>query len=145
MAVPVHVSPVEAAQAAVVSEALGLDTWAGGLDVLTPSLPEPVRVPSELGQVMRTVIEAMAQGATITIATTPAELTTTVAAKHLGVSRPTLMKMIAQGEIAAHKVGSHTRLRTSDVNELRHRRWLAKRAAFADLRDFEEFIGMDDE
>ena len=46
----------------------------------------------------------------------PQELTTTVAAKRLGISRPTLMKLIREGKIPAHKVRSHMRLLTTDVS-----------------------------
>ena len=46
-------------------------------------------------------------------------MTTTVAAQRIGVSRPTLMKAIRAGELPAHKVGSHFRIRTEDADAFR--------------------------
>jgi hypothetical protein len=48
------------------------------------------------------------------------------------------MKMIARGEIQAHKVGRHTRLRSSDVMEFRKARQTRRREAFEDLRELED-------
>ncbi|GAB79191.1 DNA binding domain-containing protein, excisionase family [Austwickia chelonae] len=97
--------------------------------------PQPL--PSALDHVLRQAIRILASGQTVTVGSRPATLTTTAAAAALGVSRPTLMKMIRKGEIPAHKVGSHTRLRTDDVDEARRRRRADQRAAFDALRELE--------
>ena len=52
----------------------------------------------------------------------PKELTTTAAAKLLGVSRPTLMKWVGEGRLASHKVGRHTRFESEDVLRLKEQR-----------------------
>lgn len=96
---------------------------------------ERTPVPPALGRILQQVIETMATGGTVTVMSTPKELTTSTAAAMLGVSRPTMLKMIADGRIPAHKVGSHHRLMTDDVQrELRARR-ARERAAFLALRD----------
>ena len=46
-------------------------------------------------------------------------MTTTVAAQRIGISRPTLMKAIRSGDLPAHKVGSHFRIRTEDADAFR--------------------------
>lgn len=78
---------------------------------------EPGRrpLPADLAAIISRVVEVMANGGTITIGSLPEELSTNVAAEQLGVSRPTLMKMIHAGEIPAHKVGTHHRLKATDV------------------------------
>ena len=113
------------------------------LDGFSASLKsgESVSIPRELANMLRQVLQAVADGKTITIGTLPEELTTTVAAQQLGVSRPTLMKMISEGEIAAHKVGTHTRLKTSDVTAFRRERLARQRAAFDELRAIEDELG----
>jgi hypothetical protein len=47
------------------------------------------------------------------------------------------MKMIQEGVIEAHKVGTHTRLRTQDVLEARRARRERERAAFEALLEAE--------
>ena len=75
----------------------------------------------------------------------PDELTSTVAADILGVSRPTLLRWTREGLIESFKVGSHTRFRRSDVLRLREQRETERREAFEKLRaldaedDFELF------
>ena len=68
----------------------------------------------------------------------PEELTTTVAAKLLGVSQPTLMKMIDRGDIPAHKVMSEHRLKTSDVRAFQKARLERQRVAFDELRTLDD-------
>lgn len=93
-----------------------------------------VALPRELSAVISRILRIMAEGGAVTVTTMPEELTTTTAAKELGISRPTLMKMIKVGKIRAHKVGTHTRLRTADVLALRRARLERRREAFDELR-----------
>ena len=94
-------------------------------------------LPRELGVLLQEVLRAMASGATVTVMSTPAEITTSTAAAMLGISRPTLMKMITDGAIPAHKVGTHTRLLTEDVTAAKRARRVRERAAFAALLEAE--------
>ncbi len=94
-------------------------------------------LPRELGVLLQNVLQAVASGATVTVVTTPDVVTTSTAAAMLGISRPTLMKMIREGQIEAHKVGTHTRLRAQDVLEARRARRERERAAFAALLEAE--------
>ena len=101
---------------------------------------EPERLPAELARILATVMEVLASGGSVTIGSLPEELTTTVAAEQLGVSRPTLMKLIRQGHLKAHKVGSHTRVRLADLQAFRRARLEAQQRAFDDLRRMEELL-----
>ncbi|MFC0451437.1 helix-turn-helix domain-containing protein [Rhodococcus jostii] len=99
-------------------------------------------VPPELARILTAVVAVVAAGGTVTIGSVPSEVTTTTAAQMLDISRPTLMKLIGEGEIPAHKVGSHTRLKSSDVIAYQERLRDAQRVAFDDLRAFEDAEGM---
>lgn len=79
----------------------------------------------------------------MTIHSLPQELTTTMAAKMLDVSRPTLMKLIGEQRLPAHKVGSHTRLSTADVLAFRNEQREGRRRAFDELRKLDEEIGIE--
>ncbi|MGW6421313.1 helix-turn-helix domain-containing protein [Nocardia sp. NPDC055053] len=99
--------------------------------------------PEELAEILTKVVRIVAAGGTVTIGSMPDELTTSSAADLLGISRPTLMKLVREGQITAHKVGTHTRLDTVDVLAYRDRLRQRQRAALQQLRDFEEAEGLD--
>ncbi|WP_260684570.1 helix-turn-helix domain-containing protein [Rhodococcus sp. KBS0724] len=71
-------------------------------------------VPPELANILTEAIRIIAAGGTVTLGSIPDELTTTNAADMLDISRPTLRKLIQSRQIPAHKVGSHTRLKTDE-------------------------------
>jgi excisionase family DNA binding protein len=100
----------------------------------------PVGLPPELASILATVIEVMARGGSVTIGSLPEELTTSVAAEQLGISRPTLMKMIQNGEISAHRKGTHHRLKLSDVLAAKRARLERQRQAFDELRALEDAL-----
>lgn len=95
-------------------------------------------VPPELSALIAQVVQAVAAGHTVTVSSMPEELTTTAAAKLLGISRPTLMRKIKSNEIPARKVGTHTRVRTSDVLAEQRARRQRQLAAFEELRALED-------
>lgn len=100
-------------------------------------------IPPALAAVITRVIETLARGGTLTVGSMPEEVTTTVAAQHLGVSRPTLIKLIDSGVIPARKVGTHRRLRSADVVAYKRQRLEEQKAAFAELLELEDELGLD--
>lgn len=100
-----------------------------------------VDIPDHLASFVSHVINTVAQGATIQVRTMPEEVSTTVAADHLGVSRPTLMKMIREGAVRAHMVGTHHRLKWSDVEAFEARRTVDRPKAARHLRDLGRELG----
>ncbi|GAB3162621.1 helix-turn-helix domain-containing protein [Myceligenerans halotolerans] len=99
---------------------------------------ERVQVPAELSAVISQVVETIARGGVVTVGRMPEELTTTVAARELGISRTTLLKMVAAGELPAHKVGSHTRVRSADVLAAKRARLARQRKALEELIELED-------
>ena len=84
-------------------------------------------LPSEVFEVLREVLQAMSQGLAITIAPQHTVLTTGEAADLLGVSRPTLVRLLESGEIPFEQPGRHRRVRLADLiaYQARSRRALA--------------------
>lgn len=80
---------------------------------------ESQEIGDALSQVIQQVLHALAQGQHIEIRTTPQFLTTTMAARRIGISRPTLMKAIRAGDLPAFEVGTHTRILTEDADTFR--------------------------
>ena len=104
-----------------------------------------------LNQVISRVLRALAQGQSIDIQPVPRDLTTTVAAQRIGISRPMLMKAIRSGELPAHKVGSHFRIRPEDADTFRknllaqkvaeNKRELQELWAFEEENNLDEILG----
>ena len=92
----------------------------------------------DFADLLARVLREIADGHTVTVGSVPPELTTTVAAEQLGVSRTTLMTWVRTGELPSHKVGTHTRVKTADVVALRNRRVRAQRAALEELLALED-------
>lgn len=90
-----------------------------------------------LVELVSSVLSGAARGP-VSVTVMPDELTTTQAAELLGVSRPTLMKLVNGGNLPAHKVGSHTRLNPRDVLRLQELRRIERATAFAALRVWDE-------
>ena len=64
---------------------------------------------------MKRVVEAMLMGRAVTLAPQSMTLTTQQAADLLGVSRPTVVRLISDNQIAADRVGNRHRLQLDDV------------------------------
>lgn len=115
---------------------------------LTVSGNESQEIGDALSQVIQQVLHALAQGQRIEIRTSPQYLTTTMAARRIGISRPTLMKAIRSGELPAFKVGSHFRIRTGDAEVFRktllEKTIAQKEQALKDLWNFEEENNLND-
>ena len=90
---------------------------------------EHLVLPPEVFEVLRDVVEAMASGQAVTIAPVHQRLTTQEAADLLGVSRPTLVKLLETGEIPFEQPGRHRRVRLADVLASRERASVERRAA----------------
>lgn len=69
-------------------------------------------------------------------------LTTQAAADLLGVSRPFVVKLIDKGQMAAEMVGTHRRVRLSEVERYRARRREKAEAAMDELVALTEELGL---
>lgn len=103
-----------------------------------------VRLPPALSDFLRRTLETVAAGGRVTFASMPEVVSTTVAAEMLGISRPTLMKLIDDGQLKSHKVGTHTRLKSADVADFRRERSRKQRAAFNEMRAIEAELELRD-
>ncbi|MGO1592917.1 MAG: helix-turn-helix domain-containing protein [Ancrocorticia sp.] len=104
----------------------------------------PIKLSPELSGVVLNLLRDLGSGARISVVSAPEELTTTEAARVIGISRPTLMKAVRNGDIESFKVGSHTRFKNEEVQAFRQRRQAAQHAAFDRLRSLEEDLNIAD-
>jgi excisionase family DNA binding protein len=83
---------------------------------------EQVEVPAAVYRVLRQVIEAMTRGLAVTVMPQSQTLTTQQAADLLGVSRPTLVRLLETEKIPFERVGAHRRVLLRDVLAYREQR-----------------------
>jgi excisionase family DNA binding protein len=90
---------------------------------------EQVSVPEEVYRVLIHVVQALREGKVITVIPRTQRLTTQEAADFLGVSRPTLVKLLEQGKIPYDQPGRHRRILFSDLIRYQRRRRAEQRDA----------------
>nr|MDT0659675.1 helix-turn-helix domain-containing protein [Micromonospora sp. DSM 115978] len=78
-------------------------------------------VPEELYGILRDVVTALSQGLAISIAPHNTMLTTQEAADLLNISRPTLVRLLTDGEIPHTMRGRHRRVLLRDILDYRER------------------------
>lgn len=86
-------------------------------------------LPTPVAEALAEILEAAADGERALVLRSPEDLTTEQAAAVLGVSRPTVVRLVESGKLRARMVGTHRRLSLSDV--LAHREASAKRRSEA--------------
>ncbi|MHA6801149.1 helix-turn-helix domain-containing protein [Bounagaea algeriensis] len=94
---------------------------------------EEVELPEPVYRALQEVVTAMAQGMAITVAPHNTMLTTQEAADMLGVSRPTLIKLLSSGEISYSMHGRHRRVRLADVVAYQQRTRQEREAALHEM------------
>jgi excisionase family DNA binding protein len=72
-------------------------------------------LPKSANALLYRLMNEMAQGNSVAIIPEQAELTTQEAADQINVSRPHLIRLLEDGKIPFHKVGSHRRIKANDL------------------------------
>ena len=109
-----------------------------------PAKDHPVELPEEVYQVLRHVVDAMQKGLSVTISPTSQTLTTQQAADLLGISRPTLIKVLDNHKLPYTRAGSHRRIALTDVLDYREKRRHEQYAAIeATSADVDEVVDID--
>ena len=87
-----------------------------------PGRDDQVAVPAEVHRVLVQVVESLQSGKAVTVAPLSMTLTTQQAADLLNVSRPTVVKLIEDGQIPFERLSHRRQLRLADVIAYRDRR-----------------------
>ena len=90
---------------------------------------EQVPLPEEVYRVLVEVVQAMREDKVITLVPRTQRLTTQEAADFLGVSRPTLVKLLEEGKIPYEQPGRHRRIMFTDLLAYQERLREERRAA----------------
>jgi len=102
-------------------------------------LPEPI------AEVLSEVASALAQGQAVTVAPQHTTLTTQQAADLLGVSRPTLVKLLEAGELPYTQPGRHRRIRLTELLAYRERIRTERKEGLDELARISDDAGLYDD
>jgi excisionase family DNA binding protein len=103
-----------------------------------------VQLPASLVRVLVEAANQLAQGNSVAILHYEQELTTQQAADLLSVSRPYLIKLLENGQIPYHHVGSHRRIRIGDLLEYKRSRDRLRRDHLNEMVRVSESLGLYD-
>ena len=101
-----------------------------------------VVLPAEAVRLLVRILTHMANGSAVTVLPVQAELTTQQAADLLGISRPYLVRLLEDGQIPFHKVGTHRRVRAVDVMEFRRARGAEAKSVLDELTREAQELGL---
>lgn len=113
----------------------GIDTAVGKPGQAMLVGPDGVQrpIPTELFLVLEQAATLLALGDGVTIMPNAAKLTTQEAADFLGISRPTLVKLLEGGAIPFETVGRHRRVTLRDVVHYQEHARAERRATLRDI------------
>ena len=78
----------------------------------------PIELSPQIAHILRTIVGELHNGRSITVVAHDAKWTTQQAADHLGVSRPTLIKMLDKFSVPVETTGRHRRIAFGDLRDL---------------------------
>lgn len=124
------------------AQARELTEWIDSHQTPDLSIVGKIELPREIAGLLSRALKIIAAGGSVTLGSLPEQLSTTVAADVLGVSRTTLMKLVRENALPHEKVGSHTRLHRDDVLDLKAKRIQKQRAALRELIELEDSLDL---
>lgn len=101
-----------------------------------------ITMPAEAVASLAEILRHMAHGNTVSIVPIHADLTSQEAADLLNVSRPYLVKLLDEGKIPSRKVGTHRRVRLSDLLEFKRKDDARRRKALDELVNEGQILGL---
>ena len=99
-------------------------------------------LPPSVARALVDLLTDVAEGRSVSVASSGEELTTREAAELLNVSRPHLVKLLEEGEIPFHKVGTHRRVYREDVLDYKARQREEAEEAMQNLADQAQELGL---
>lgn len=103
---------------------------------------EPVTIPTAAFRLLVRILAEMANGNAVRLIPHHAELTTQEAAELLNVSRPYVVRLLDDGRIPFHRVGTHRRVLFKDVMTYKTEHRRARVAALDRLSDLDQELGL---
>lgn len=101
-----------------------------------------VELPTSALRLLVDILAELADGNAVKVLPVHAELTTQEAADLLNVSRPHLVKLLEEGQLAFHRTGKHRRVKFADLMAYKEMRAAESEQAMALLAQQAQDLGM---
>lgn len=101
-----------------------------------------LKLPPKVLRLFADMLGSLAQGHAVAIMPKELHISTQEAAMFLNVSRPYLIRMLDEGKIPYHKVGTHRRIKFEDVVAYKEERQKTSQAALQELMDQAQELDM---
>jgi len=101
-----------------------------------------VNMPVSALRLLVDVLTELGEGNTVKLVPIHAELTTQEAADLLNVSRPTLIKLLDDGEIPFHRSGNRRKVRFADLRQYQDALEQNRLKTLEDLSDLDQELGL---
>jgi len=101
-----------------------------------------IEVPVAALRMLVDILTNMAAGNAMSLVPIHAELTTQQTADFLNVSRPYVVGLLERGELAHHKVGTHRRVRFSDLMAYKQAQLAKSKARLGELAKLDQELGL---
>ena len=105
---------------------------------------EKIKIPISALQFLGDILKAMGQGKLISLVPIATEVTTQAAAEMLGCSRPHVIKLLEEGQIAFTKVGKHRRIKFEDIMKYKKYMKEKQKQHLIDIMNADEETGLYD-
>lgn len=101
-----------------------------------------LRLPPKVLRLFADLLGSLSQGKAVTLMPKDLDVTTQEAAMFLNVSRPYLIRLLNEGKIPFHKVGTHRRIRFEDMVRYKEERQKASQDALRKLTEQAQELNM---
>lgn len=109
---------------------------------MSMSQEPPIRIPAPAVHLLVQILDEMSRGNAVKLLPIHAELTTQEAADLLNVSRPTLIRLLNEGKIEFHKVGTHRRVLFESALTYKRQIDEERKAVLAELVAYDQELGI---
>lgn len=105
---------------------------------------EKIKMPLYALRILNDILKLMSEGKPISMIPIATEVTTQKAAEILGCSRPHLVKLLEDGDIAYNRVGKHRRVRFEDIMNYKKKMKESQKKHIIDIMNLDVETGLYD-